>query len=88
MPCAISTPHIISKIPSDNVSLFCELLSERTDEEIYSFWYFYFEGPHPSNMKKDYDSVIPEGKSDKCQYRKVDEPGLSRNLLSEEDHGH
>jgi hypothetical protein len=28
--------------------LTCELLSKRTNKEIQSFWYFYFDGPHPS----------------------------------------
>ena len=32
-----------------DLELFCELLSGYTDKEIQSFWYFYFDGPHPAD---------------------------------------
>jgi hypothetical protein len=30
-----------------DTNLFLELLSKRSDKDVKSFWYFYFDGPHP-----------------------------------------
>ncbi|HAF28642.1 MAG TPA: hypothetical protein DCG75_06300 [Bacteroidales bacterium] len=34
------------KVKAD-INVFCELLSKRSEKEIKSFWYFYFDSPHP-----------------------------------------
>ena len=34
------------KLKSDT-NLFLDLLSKRSDKDIKSFWYFYFDSPHP-----------------------------------------
>lgn len=45
-----------------NIELYCKLLSKYSDDDIYSFWYFYFDGPHPENVKPDYESLLAEVK--------------------------
>jgi hypothetical protein len=37
---------MVEKVNGD-LNLFCKLLSKRGKKEIISFWYFYFDGPHP-----------------------------------------
>ncbi len=43
-----------------DTELYCRLLSGYSDDEIYSFWHFYFDGPHPENVKSDYESLHSE----------------------------
>lgn len=40
----------------DNDPLFISLLEERTDDEIASYFYFIYDGPHPKNYQSDYNS--------------------------------
>lgn len=39
--------HGLQSKVKNNLGTFCELLSNRKDKEIKSFWYFYFDGPCP-----------------------------------------
>jgi hypothetical protein len=39
--------HGMTARVNEDLGLFCQLLSKRSDGEIKSFWYFYFDGPHP-----------------------------------------
>ncbi len=33
------------------------LLSKYTDNQIKSFWYFLFDGPHPQNYQKEFEKI-------------------------------
>ncbi|MBX7204457.1 MAG: hypothetical protein K1X81_03435 [Bacteroidia bacterium] len=39
--------HAMQEKLKSDTSVFLELLAKRSDKEIKSFWYFYFDGPHP-----------------------------------------
>lgn len=45
--------HGMKNIVGEDLYLLCELLAKRNGKEVKSFWYFYFDGPHP-------DKKIPE----------------------------
>ncbi|TAL62697.1 MAG: hypothetical protein EPN85_01960 [Bacteroidetes bacterium] len=46
------------KIKKD-IDVFVKLLSKRSDSEVKSFWFFYFDGPHPSNaIPSEFDGII------------------------------
>lgn len=42
---------------ANNVKLYSKLLSEYSTNDIFNFWYFYFDGPHPENLKDDYEKL-------------------------------
>lgn len=36
------------------------VLKNKSEMESFSFWHFIFDGPHPSNLKKDFDIIYPK----------------------------
>ena len=48
--------HGLRERAIQNPTLTFKLLESKSDEEINSFWYFYFDGPHPEeNIPKEFD---------------------------------
>lgn len=50
--------HNLEDTIKKNKDYFFTILSKRSDKEIKSFWYFYFDGPHPINtFPTEFDEV-------------------------------
>lgn len=49
----------LGNIVTENIQLSLEVLERKGEKEIRSFWYFLFDGPHPShpNKRKRYESL-------------------------------
>jgi hypothetical protein len=82
-----SFQSMIQNVIRDNLNLFLILLSERDAREISDFWYFYFDGPHPSNLKGRYELLYPQVKAINANIARLMSQAFEK-LLSEEDHGH
>ena len=44
----------------DNKKMFCALLSDYSDGEIFSFWYFLYDLPHPKNLIEYFEELHPQ----------------------------
>jgi len=52
--------HGVQSKFNENMKKFCNLLSGYSNQEIFNFWYFFYDGPHPENYKADYKELHPQ----------------------------
>lgn len=44
----------------ENISLYSKMLSQLPESDIYAFWKFYYDGPHPQNYEVDFNVLYPK----------------------------
>ena len=53
--------HVLQDIIQSEYAVFIttaiELLNNKPEKEILSFWHFFYDGPHPENCQKDYEEL-------------------------------
>jgi hypothetical protein len=69
---------------------FVELLNRRSRTEIISFWYFFFDSPHPEDQgnKAEYDKVIKGVDTLKDPIVNLIKEAYKKVLADSEPHGH
>lgn len=68
--------------------LFVKILEERTDDEIASYFYFGYDGPHPDNFQKHYDYRYQKISAISARVAELMKKAYTRLLSEEHCPGH
>lgn len=71
-----------------NLSLSIEILKSYSAEEVISFWYFYYDGPHPENYKMDFVDLYPKVKAIDQEVSALMKEAYKELLQKSDGHGH
>jgi len=65
-----------------------KFIKEKSHDEIFSFWYFFFDGPHPDNYEDDYKLMYSRCKELDPQIAELMKQAYEKLLLEHDGHGH
>ena len=73
---------------ASEVILACKALKSHSDSEILSFWYFYFDGPHPESYKMDFEVLFSRYNKVNSRIADLMKQSYQKLLRESEGYGH